>query len=69
MPNDDMFYHLEVTYDIRVAKWRIDDPDEHAPSFVLELWDENLGTFVKLKSCTRPGEHGYIASIKKIKKC
>jgi hypothetical protein len=69
MPNDDMFYHFELTYDIRVAKWRINDPDEEEVWFSLEMWDENLGYYVKLKDCTRPGEHAEIKSIKKIKKC
>ena len=69
MSNDDMFYHFEVTYDVRVAKWRIDDPEEHPTWFLLQIWDENLGMWVKVKDCTRPGEHGYIKKIKKIKKC
>ena len=57
-------HHIRVTFDIRVAEWRMDDPSQvENQLWGLEIYDKNNGEWVRLKDCTRPGESCTITSI------
>jgi hypothetical protein len=57
-------YHLRITFDINVAPWRIDDPNDISNhEWSLSVFDRNLGEWIPLSSCTRPGESHRIAKI------
>ena len=44
--NDDMLYHLEIVYEVSVAKWRLDNPDIYNPSLSLSIYDKNMSAWV-----------------------
>jgi hypothetical protein len=57
-------YHLRITFDINIAPWRIDDPtDISNHEWSLAVFDRNLGEWIPLSSCNRPGESHRIAKI------
>lgn len=61
---DAMHYEFEITFAVRVAKWRMDDPrikDNH--NWSLEMWDVNKGEWVNLKDLNREGEYSYVDKI------
>lgn len=64
--NDDMLYHLEIVYEVSVAKWRLDNPDMYNPSLSLSIYDKNMSAWVYLTDCTRPGERAQIVRITKL---
>jgi hypothetical protein len=60
-----MHYNLEITFNIKVAKWRIDDPsDTNNAEWSLSVYDRNLERWVHTADLNRPGEKAYISSIK-----
>lgn len=62
---DESIYDLSVTFRVKIKKWRIDDqniPDNR--HWHLELFDENLDTWIAAMDLNRPGEAVWIASIK-----
>jgi hypothetical protein len=48
--------HVRLTFDVHIAEWRIDDPLTEDTWWSLEVFDQNLGTWIRLADCTRPGE-------------
>jgi hypothetical protein len=59
-----MLYNVKITYDVTIAKWRIDDPkDINNADWALMVYDRNLQQWVFLADCNRPGETTYIESI------
>jgi len=57
-------YHIRLTFDVNIAPWRIDDPNEvNNHEWSLSVYDRNLGEWIPLSSCTRPGESHRIAKI------
>jgi hypothetical protein len=57
-------YHLRITFDINIAEWRIDDPTDPANAeWSLAVYDRNIGTWVNLNNCKRPGESSRIVNI------
>ena len=55
-------YHLKITFEINIAEWRIDDPtDVKNHEWSLSVFDRNLGQWVNLNDCTRPGESSRLA--------
>jgi uncharacterized membrane protein len=62
-------YHIRLTFDINIAEWRIDDPtDAKNAEWSLAVFDRNLGEWVNLNECTRPGESNRIVKIEVIEK-
>jgi len=61
---DNMHYNIELTFNIRVAKWRIDDPRDSANAeYSLFLFDRNKGIWVHGNDLQLPGEIFYISKI------
>ena len=57
-------YHIRLTFDVNIAPWRIDDPNDiNNHEWSLSVYDRNLGEWIPLSSCTRPGESHRIAKI------
>jgi hypothetical protein len=57
-------YHLRITFDVTIAEWRIDDPrDVKNAEWSLDVYDRNLGQWVNLNDCCRPGEQSKIVKI------
>jgi len=57
-------HHLKLTFDVHIAEWRIDDPRKpENNNWSLEVFDENLGQWIRLTDCTRPGESHMISKI------
>jgi hypothetical protein len=55
-------YHIRLTFDINIAPWRIDDPnDVKNHEWSLSVFDRNLGQWVNLVDCNRPGESSRLA--------
>ena len=60
-------YHLRLTFDVRIAPWRIDDPhNEENAEWSLAVFDRNIGEWVNMNLCTRPGEDSSLAKIEVI---
>jgi len=57
-------YHLRLTFEVHVAPWRIDDPHniENA-EWSLAVFDRNIGEWVNMNDCIRPGENSYLKNI------
>ena len=57
-------YHIKLTFDINIAPWRIHDPNDiKNHEWSLSVFDRNLGEWINLADCTRPGESSRIARI------
>jgi len=57
-------YHLRITFDVKIAPWRIDDPtDYNNADWSLWVFDRNLGEWKPLNECKRPGEEYSIVKI------
>jgi len=57
-------YHIRLTFDINIAEWRIDDPtNPKNAEWSLAVFDRNLGEWVNLNECTRPGESNRLVKI------
>ena len=58
------FYHLLLTFDVRLGNWRIDDPriPENA-EWSLSVYDRNKEEWVEVAKCNRPGEHTKLTSL------
>jgi hypothetical protein len=63
-----MHYNLDLTFSVRIAKWRIDDPSitENA-EWSLCVFDRNLGQWVNVNDLNRPGESGMLKHISILK--
>lgn len=48
--------HVRLTFDVHIAEWRIDEPLKEDTYWSLEVFDQNLGHWIRLADCTRPGE-------------
>lgn len=58
---DAMHYDLEITFNVRIAKWRIDDPrDKDNIEWSLSVYDRNLQEWVNINELNRPGEYGML---------
>lgn len=58
---DVMHYDLELTFNVRIAKWRIDDPREQENiEWSLSVYDRNLEEWVNINDLNRPGEYGML---------
>ena len=56
--------HLRITFDVKIAPWRIDDPNVKGNhDWSLWVYDRNLGEWIPLSDCTRPGESHKIVKI------
>lgn len=61
---DAMHYEMEITFNVRVAKWRMNDPrDPKNHSWALHMWDVNNEEWVNLKDLNREGEYYYIHDV------
>ena len=61
---DSMHYDMDITFNVRIAKWRIDDPtDTKNAEWSLWVYDRNLERWVNIVDLNRPGEYGRIESI------
>ena len=59
-----MVYKLRITFNVSVAKWRIDNPLlPDSSDWALQVWDRNLDQWVYLADCIRPGEKTFIEKI------
>jgi hypothetical protein len=57
-------YDLEITFKVKVKKWRIDDQAISANrEWSLKLYDRNKEEWVRINDLNRPGELGGIISI------
>jgi hypothetical protein len=57
-------YDLEITFRIKVKKWRIDDQTDKANrEWSLKLYDRNKEEWVRVIDLDRPGEMAGIVSI------
>ena len=57
-------YDLEITFRIKVKKWRIDDQaDKTNREWSLKLYDRNKEEWVRVIDLDRPGEMAGIVSI------
>ncbi len=57
-------YHIRLTFDIHIAPWRMDDPtDLNNHDWSLSVFDRNLGQWIPLSDCTRPGESHRITDV------
>jgi hypothetical protein len=57
-------YDLEITFRVKVKKWRIDDQADKANrEWSLKLYDRNKEEWVRVIDLTRPGEMAGIVSI------
>ena len=60
----DMLYNILVTFNIQVAKWRIDDPaNKDNWDYSLAIYDRNLGQWLNINDLKRPGEFGYVYNV------
>ena len=60
-------YHLRLTFEVHVAHWRIDDPHkEENAEWSLDVFDRNIGEWVNMNLCNRPGESTYLTNIEVI---
>lgn len=61
---DAMHYDMDITFNVRIAKWRIDDPtDPKNAEWSLWVYDRNLEQWVNIVDLNRPGEYGRVESI------
>lgn len=61
---DAMHYDMDITFNVRIAKWRIDDPtDAKNAEWSLWVYDRNLEKWVNIIDLNRPGEYGRVESI------
>lgn len=61
---DAMHYDLEITFNVRIAKWRIDDPRDRANhEWSLSVFDRNLERWVNINDLNRPGEYGMLSKM------
>jgi hypothetical protein len=59
-----MRYKLRITYEVNIAKWRIDDPhDIKNAEWGLAVYDRNLGKWVHTNDLDRPGENVIIKKV------
>lgn len=57
-------HHLRITFDVKIAPWRIDDPTDYKNAdWSLWVFDRNLGQWMPLNECKRPGEEYSITKI------
>jgi len=64
MPNDDMHYRLRITYDVKIAKWRIDDQNVvENREWSLTVFDRNKQQWLPVRMLDRPGEYAEITNI------
>ena len=57
-------YHLRLTFEVHVAPWRIDDPlKEENAEWSLAVFDRNIGQWVNMNLCLRPGEDSYLTNV------
>jgi hypothetical protein len=62
--NDDI-YKVQITYEVSIKKWRIDDQRIAANrEWYLKVYDRNLGKWIKVSELNRPGEEAYITEVK-----
>ncbi len=55
-----MTYNLRLTYNVKLANWRIDNPlKDNNSEWLLMVFDRNLKEWVYVGECDRPGE-GYV---------
>ena len=57
MAKDDMIYHLGLGFEVKIAKWRIDDqsiPENN--EWCLWVYDRNKEQWVQTSQLDRPGE-------------
>ena len=67
MSNDNMHYRLRITYDVKIAKWRIDDQKNvENREWSLDVFDRNKKLWLPVRMLDRPGEHAEITSIEVI---
>ena len=60
-------YHLRITFDVKIAPWRIDDPTDYKNAdWSLWVFDRNVGEWTPLHECKRPGEGYSIVKIEVI---
>lgn len=56
MPNEDL-YELDIGFEVKIAKWRIDDQDDiDNREWALFVYDRLQGKWVDTSDCDRPGE-------------
>lgn len=65
MINDDEFYHLKVTMDVRLRKWRIDTIENS--KWCLMVFDESTKRWEPTPTLDRTGESATLDPIKRIK--
>ena len=71
MNDDDDLYELELTFTVKLKKWRIDDQrKKENREWCLKVYDRNLGMWISTASngLDRPGESGYLTSVKIIER-
>ena len=62
-----MHYKLQLIYEIRIAKWRIDDQNlEENREWSLKVFDRNKQLWLPVKYLDRPGEYAKITEVKVI---
>lgn len=62
---DSMHYDIDITFNVRIAKWRIDDPRvKENREWSLAVYDRNLEEWVNINELDRPGEYGMISGFK-----
>ena len=67
MANDNMHYRLLITYDVTIAKWRIDDQNIiENREWSLHVFDRNKALWIPVAYLDRPGERAVIKDIKVI---
>ncbi len=60
-------YNLEITFEVSIAEWRIDNPrDPRNAEWCLWVFDRNLQKWIPTSDCTRPGESVEILHVKVI---
>ena len=62
---DDLIYKVQITYEVDIAKWRIDREDN---DWCLWVYDKNLGEWIPTTDLNRPGEDAAIVDITFLKR-
>jgi hypothetical protein len=64
MPRENMHYRLKIVYDVKIAKWRIDDQNiVENREWSLRVFDRNKELWLPVRDLNRPGEYAKLMSI------
>jgi hypothetical protein len=64
MPRENMHYRLKIVYNVKIAKWRIDDQNVlENREWALKVFDRNKQIWLPVSSLDRPGEYATIERI------